>query len=48
MNEHHEPRHSAALEEHHHESLLDQWGTMSVIAYGLLFLALLVSFAPRW
>ena len=49
MNEHRERhRHDHTLDEHHTESLIDQWGTVSVIIYGLLFLTLLVSFAPKW
>ena len=48
MSEHREHHRSHAAEEHHQESVLDQWGTVSVIVYGLLFLTLLVSFAPRW
>jgi hypothetical protein len=48
MSEHRERHHNPLLEEHHHESLLDQWGTVSVIIYGLLFLTLLVSLNPTW
>ena len=47
MSELHQHHHDAALEEHEHESLLDQWGVVSVIVYGLLFLTLLVSFSPK-
>ena len=31
-----------------HIHFLDNWGTAVVIVYGLIFLAALVSFAPRW
>lgn len=47
MSEHREHHRDHLLEEHHQESLLDQWGTVSVILYGLLFLTLLVSFSPK-